>query len=137
MAVVVASGIIQRISTSADPKKTIIDSVGDISGFELSDDLVLLGIFFRNEKTKGGIIRPNLNVEEDAYQGKVGLVLKWGPNAFRSPEDGSLYEWRAEIGEWAFFKVGDAWQTSVNGVPCRICKDVAIRGKVKDPNIIF
>lgn len=137
MSVVVASGFIQKVSTSSDPKKAIIDAIGDISGFELADDLVLLGIFFRPEKTKGGIIRPDANVEEDAYQGKVGLVLKWGPNAFLNPEDGSTYEWKADVGEWAFFKVGDAWQTRVNGYPCRICRDISIRGKVKDPNIIF
>lgn len=137
MSVVIPSGIIQKVATSIDPKQAIIDAVGNIDDFELADDLVLMGIYFRPEKTKGGIIRPNANVEEDAYQGKVGLVLKWGPNAFRSPEDGELYEWRVNVGEWAFFKVGDAWQTSVKGYPCRIGKDVAIRGKVKDPSIIF
>src|ERR1035437_2510835 len=98
MSVVVPHRAIEIVSNSKDPKQAIIDTIGDLSGVEVIGDLVLIGIYIRPEKTAGGIIRPTANVQEDVWQGKVGLVLKWGPNAFRNPEDGTLYEQRVELG---------------------------------------
>ena len=137
MSVVIPHRAIEDVSKSSDPKKAILDAIGDLSGVDLSGDSVLLGIYIRPEKTAGGIYRPQANVEEDVYQGKAGLVLKWGPNAFRDPEDGELYDWRIEVGEWAVFKVGDAWSVSIKGYPCRLVRDTSLKMKIKNPSIVF
>lgn len=136
MSLAVPRQVIKSASISADPKQHIFDTVGHLKSVEVSGDGVLMGIYFRPEKTAGGIIRPDSNVEEDAFQGKVGLVLKLGPNAFRD-ENGELYEERFEVGDWAVFKVGDAWQVSVMGYPCRMARDIHLKMKIKDPAIIF
>jgi co-chaperonin GroES (HSP10) len=121
------------VSTAEDPAKAICEIVGNLDDFEIIGDRVLIGIYMRPEKTKGGIIRPDANKEEDVYQGKVGLVLKWGPDAFKNPETGDMYEQVANVGEWVVFKVGDGWQLEVNKMPCRMIKDANIIAKIKDP----
>lgn len=121
---------------SGDPKRDILKTVGDLSGVDVMGEMVLIGIYIRPEKTAGGIIRPDSNVEEDVYQGKAGLVLKWGPNAFRD-ETGEFYEQNAPLGSWCVFKVGDAWSLNINGYPCRLVRDTSIKMTVKDPNIVF
>jgi co-chaperonin GroES (HSP10) len=133
MAVIIPHKAIELVSTASDPKQAIQTLVGNLEDFEVMGDRVLIGIFMRPEKTKGGIIRPSTNKEEDVWQGKVGLVLKWGPNAFIDPETGIQYDQVADVGEWVVFKVGDGWQLEVNKMPCRMVKDVNIIAKVNDP----
>ena len=137
MSVVTPFKAIEAITSASDPKKAILDFVGDLSGFEVFGDRVLVGIFMRPEKTKGGIIRPDINKEEDVWQGKVGLVLKLGSTAFVFPGDGLLYEERANVGDWVVFKVGDGWQLEVNKMPCRMIKDTAFIAKIKDPMMVL
>ena len=133
MSVVVPHRAIGRVSQASDPKQAILETVGDISGVHLLADMVLLGTYIRPQKTAGGIIRPDMNVQEDVWQGKVGLVLKWGPDAFVDPETGNLYDQTTEVGEWVVFRVGDGWQLEVNKMPCRMVKDVNIIARIKDP----
>jgi co-chaperonin GroES (HSP10) len=137
MSVVIPHRAVEAVSQSKDPKKTIFDMVGDLNQIEVIGDAVLVGIYIRPEKTAGGIIRPTINKQEDVWQGKVGLVLKWGPDAFRNPETGGMYEQAAGIGEWCVFKIGDGWSMHINDYPCRLVKDVSIRMKVKDPTVIL
>lgn len=136
MSVVLPHKAITTASLSDDPKKAILANAGDLSGVEIMGDMVLIGIYFRPEKTKGGIIQIAKTIEEDAYQGKAGLVLKWGPNAFMG-EDGELYEQRVNVGEWCVFKVGDAWSVQINQCACRLVRDTAIKMKIKKPDIVF
>lgn len=131
---------IGAVSQSTDPKKTINETVGDLSGIHLMADMVLLGTYIRPEKTAGGIIRPNSNVEEDVFQGKVGLVLKLGPDAFEDTPDYTFNfgpGGKPKVGDWVVFKVGDAWSLGLKGYPCRYIRDVAIKLKVDDPTVIF
>jgi len=136
MSVVTAYKTINEISMSADPAQTIRKMAGDLSGFEVFGDRVLIGIYVRPEKTKGGILRPDTNKEEDVYQGKVGLVLKWGPDAFVD-EDGNKYEQVVKPGEWGVFFIGDGKQLQVNDMPCRLVKDANFVGKIKDPMMVL
>lgn len=128
---------IETVANSKDPKKAIRDAVGDLTDIEIAGEQVLLGIYFRPQKTAGGIIRPDSNVEEDTFQGKAGLVLKLGPNAFRNTETGELYEQRVNVNDWGVFKVGDAWSLNIRGYPCRLVRDTYLRMRVADPNIVF
>ena len=137
MSVVVPHRAIEAISTATNPKDAIIKFIGDLSGFEVMADRVLVGIFMRPEKTKGGIIRPDANKEEDVWQGKVGLVLKLGPTAFINPDDGSMYEQFVDVGDWVVFKVGDGWQLEVNKMPCRMIKDTNFIAKIEDPMMVL
>ena len=115
---------------------TIKKKVGDLSGIDVMYNMVLIASHVRPTKTKGGIIRPGSNVEEDIWQGKVGFVLKNGPDAFKDDDDVSFNGQKAELGEWVVFKVGDAWQLTINDWPCRLVRDSSIRMKVKNPDTV-
>ena len=137
MGVVIPHKFIDAISSAANPRQAIFDFVGDLTDFEVIGDRVLVGIYMRPAKTKGGIIRPDSNKEEDVYQGKVGLVLKWGPDAFRNTETGELYSQTIDVGEWGVIFVGDGKQIEVNGTPCRLVKDTSFVAKIKNPEIVL
>lgn len=136
MSVILPHRAISAITASDNPRQAIQDAAGDLLGFEVFGDRVLVGIYMRPEKTKGGIIRPDSNKEEDVYQGKVGLVLKWGPDAFRD-EEGELHEQSVSPGEWGVFFIGDGKQLQVNGMPCRLVKDANFVGKIADPMMVL
>jgi len=115
------------IAASVNPKLDIINLVGDLSKEEVLYDLVLVGTYFRPEKTAGGIIRPQENVQEDQWQSKTGLVLKMGPEA----DD------KVQVGDWVVYSVSDGWALSVNEYPCRLVPSNCIRMKVSKPEIAF
>ncbi len=119
-------------------KKHVFDNLEAVlPDVEVMFNRVLMAIYIRPEKTRGGIIRPGLNVEEDAYQGKAGLVLQIGPNAFEDDGEYNFHGQKAVVGEWYAFKVGDGWPISLGGFACRVVRDSALQVKVKDPSIVF
>ena len=120
---------IVEISQAANPKIAILNAAGDLTGVEVFWDLVLVGTFFRPEKTLGGIIRPPDNIREDEFQSKVGLVLKKGPNANGGPE--------ITEGDWVIYSVGDAPSVRMGEAPCRWVPYDRIRGKTDDPMKVF
>jgi co-chaperonin GroES (HSP10) len=138
MAVVVPHRVISEISKSADPKAAILAAVEpSLPNVEVMYNMVLVATYIRPEKTSGGIIRPDTNVQEDVWQGKVGLVVKLGPNAFKDDSDFTFSGQEADVGEWCVYKVGDAWSLNIGGVPCRLVRDSNIRMKITDPNVVF
>jgi len=125
----VSAAKIQDIARSQDAKTAILKAVGDISKQEVFWDLVLVGTYFRPEKTAGGIIRPHENVREDEFQSKVGLVLKMGPGC---PEDPQI-----ALSDWVVYSIKDGWQITLNGTPCRLIPYERIRMKITDPTLVF
>jgi len=134
---VVSASKIEQISQSSNPKLAIITAVGDISKVKVGSDLVLLGTYIRNEKTAGGIIRPKDNVQEDEFQGKVGLVLKVGPIASGGWEDDATIGQMAELHTWVVYQIKDAWPVQINGTACRFVPYEKIRAQIPDPSMVF
>lgn len=118
-----------------DPAKDIVEKVGDISGFDLFGPKVLVAIYVRPEKTKGGIYLTDKVRDEDLYQGKVGYVLKIGPGAFSDSD--WFGDVRVDVGDWVGFRASDGAALVVNGVNCRLLEDVRIYGKASNPDLIF
>ena len=137
MGVVIPRRAIEAVSKATDPTAEILKYVGDLSGIDIMYNMVLLAAYIRPNVTKGGIIRPDENQEEDVWQGKVGLVLKLGQDAFIDDDEVSFHGQSAEIGDWVVFKVGDAWQIQIRDWPCRLVRDSSIRMKVADPSLII
>lgn len=127
---------VTRIHSLEGRKEAIIAKVGDLSGVDVMYNMVLIATYVRANVSAGGILLTNNSLEEDVWQGKVGLVLKSGVDAFRDADDFSFNDQKAEVGEWVVFKTGDAWQLTINDWPCRLVRDVSVRMKVVDPAII-
>jgi len=126
-----------QLSLASDPKTALFDAVGDLSGYDIFHNQILVAIYVRPEKTSGGIIRPGANVQEDEYQGKVGLVVKLGPTAFLDTDDETFHGQSVKVGDWVVFRVGDGWQLTIRDTACRILSDRTIRMRIKNPGDIF
>ncbi len=139
MSVVIPHRAIGVVASAVDKKRAIINQVGDLSGVDVMFNMVLVAQYVRsNMAGKLGLIhRTDESLAEDVWQGKVGLVLKLGPNAFVDDNEASFYDQRVEPGDWCVFKVGDAWQLTIGDWPCRLVRDSSIKLKVKDPSIIL
>ena len=86
-------------------KKEMLEALGDIRGFEVWGDQVLLGVFVRPARTKGKIIYGGV-AKEDIWQGKVGLILAIGPDAF-TEADKTFNGRKPEVGDWAWHNVNE------------------------------
>ena len=125
------------MSYSEDPKQTIWDKVGDLHDVEVMYSQVLLGIFIRPTKTKGGILLTDETRAEDRYQGKVCMVLKKGPFAFVDTDEVKFQGLNVEVGDWVVIRASDGWALSVNGHDCRMVNDTGIRMKIERPDSVY
>lgn len=118
----------------ADPADALRREIGDISKIEMFNTQVLVGVYIRPEKTRGGIL---LDTKEDRFQSKVGLVLAKGHSAFEE-SDGKWFDGKDIIvGDWLFFRPSDGWNITINGVLCRILDDVSFRGRIAHPDQVW
>ena len=126
-----------KMAHNVDPKEEIFSSVGDLSEIELFNNNILVGIYIRPTKTKSGIILTDDTVEQDKFQGKMGVVLKMGPTACVPDDSGWFKNFKFEVGDWVIFRPSDGWSVAYNSHPCRIMDDVVVRGRVKYPDSIW
>lgn len=126
----------KKLSESKDFRVSLKEEIGDLSGIEVYFNNILVATYIRPVKI-GSIIRPDLNIDEDNYQGKVGLVLKKGPMAFKDDESITFDGLNVHEGDYVVYRVGDGWDVTVNGVACRMLVDRNIRMRVQDPEVIF
>lgn len=131
MTVSTAKKVIE-ISQAKNPKLALINAVGDLTNESVLWDLVLVATYIRPEKTAGGIIRPDSNVKEDEFQGKVGLVLKMGPLATET-EGPAAYD----VGDWVSYSIKDGIAVTVRDTPCRLIPYERVRMKISSPDVVF
>ena len=126
-----------KMQHDVDPKKKIMDEVGDLDSIELFNDQVLVGVYLRPEKTKSGFYLTDNHRSEDRHQSKVGVLLKKGPWAFE-PADGFFDGTENfQVGDWLVFRPSDGWQITVHGVLCRVLRDEQIKKRVQDPDEVW
>ncbi len=134
---VLGASKVATLAQADDPRRAILEAVGDLDKEEVFGDLVLVGTFIQNEKTVGGIIKPLDNVKEDEWQSKTGLVLKKGPLAWSEWEEEASRGLNAQIGTWVAFNIKDGWPIQFNNAPCRLIPYERIRMRISDPNLVF
>ena len=134
---VVAAKKAVEISRSNNPKAAILEAIGDLSGEEILFNNILVATYIRPERTRGGILLPQSATDEDQYQGKVGLVLKKGPDAFVSDDNIDFGTQNVEVGDWVVYRVGDGWPLAIRSTACRMITDRSIRMRIKNPEDIF
>jgi co-chaperonin GroES (HSP10) len=125
------------LALASDPKSAMVEAVGDLANYDIFHNQILVVTYIRPERTSGGIIRTSANVDEDEYQGKVGLVVKVGPSAFLDTDDQDFQGQNVKVGDWIVYRAGDGWQLIIRDTACRILTDRTIRMRVKTPGDIF
>lgn len=120
-----------------DPKEKLLSELGDLSNIEIFNNQILVAIYIRPNKTKGGIILTDGTVQEDLYQGKVGLLVKMGPAAFQD-ENGQWFNNESfNLHDWLVFRPSDGWSVNVNGVQCRMLSDTQIKMRIPTPDVAW
>ena len=125
-----------------DPRQTIYEQIGmkkpgKLPGYEVFGNRILIGIYERPEKTKSGIYITDGTRKEDEHQGKSGLVLMLGPNAFVSDRNYDFKDQKLEPGDWISVFVNDGRKIVVNGQLCRIVADQDITFRIPAPDAVF
>jgi len=120
-----------------DPANEIRKRIGDISKIEVLHNQILVGVYIRPEKTKGGILLTPQTRDEDRYQGKAGLVLKKGPLAFVDDDNNKFHGQNVDVGDWVFYRVSDGFPLVLNGTLCRLLEEVHVKGKIPSPDVVF
>lgn len=128
---------ISKLAQASDPKKAILREVGDLSDIDVFHNHLLVGTYIENERTAGGIIKPDKTIGESRYQGKVGLVLKRGPQAFVDDASVKFHGQNVKVGDWIIFRFADAWEIFIRGVSVRFLFDTDVKAVVSDPSIIY
>ncbi len=121
-------------------KEDTLARIGDISDFQVFHTWVLVALYVRPDTTASGIILPDSVREEDRYQGKVGLVIKTGGDAFNDPAGN--WTWGGsppKLGDWVWFRASDGLALSINAKEglCRVLKDSSIMGTLPRPDMIW
>ena len=115
----------------------ILASLGDATDkFHVSHNQVLVAIFMRGDKI-GSIYVPDKTAQEDQWQGKVGLVLKKGPLAFKNDLRNDFADQTVEPGQWVVYRTSDGFPIDINKVHCRLIEDIHIKGRVDAPEIVW
>lgn len=120
-----------------DPKELLMDALGSLNDIEIFNNKVLVAVYVRPEKTKSGIYIPDANRDEDKIQGKVGLVIKMGPEAFDDPNGNWFNGIKVNVNDWVIFRPSDGWSITINNVICRILDDTNIRGRIQFPDQVW
>lgn len=127
-----------------DPRTDLLNKIGDISHIKVLFNQVVVATYIRPEMTKGGLILPGSVQNEDKYQGKVGLVIARGPQAFVDDDRQKFDGQNVELGDWVAYRMTDGWQFTLKGRPtpanpkgeyhCRVMIDVDIKAVLSHPD---
>ena len=132
-----------------DPRKEIQDRVGNLDWFDLRANQILCAIYIRSNTINYGALKdfqlPDKVVDEDRYQGKVGLVLKMGPMAFVSDNKTIFHATdKLSVGDWVVYRASDGWQMTLTGDGteagrqlCRIFVESDIRAVIPRPDMVW
>lgn len=136
-------------ATADEQKKLLFDIFKDaLSGMELFGSDMLVATYVRSKILKkialvgGGTFNlqgTDNTSQEDIFQGKAGLVLAMGPNAFKWDRFNAKWEGpSAKVGDWVMFRFAEAgMDVDVCGVYCRFVDSAHVRGVVNDPALVY
>ncbi len=141
------SDIAEAIGKGKDAKTVLVDAIGadNIENFEPFHNLILIATYVRSDTTKGGIIIGGDRTRaEDRFQGKIGMVLKVGPTAFKDDRMVSFGGVTVKPGDWIMYRASDADEfffvdekSALDGSSCRLIQDTLVKARVADPESIF
>lgn len=122
-----------------DPRDVIWNAVGaDLEQVEPMNQQVLVGLYIRPAtRTQSGLEIAEEAIDEDRYQGKVGMVLKKGPRAF--VDDGPLKFHGQDVqpGDWVVYRASDGLKGMIGDREVRFIPDVYIKAKIDHPDAVF
>lgn len=122
-----------------DPRDVIWNDVReDLDKVEPFNQQVLVAFYIRPAtRTAGGLEIAEEAVDEDRYQGKVGMVLKKGPRAFVDDGPVKFYGQNVEPGDWVVYRSSDGLKGMIGPREVRFIPDVYIKARIDHPDAVF
>jgi hypothetical protein len=139
-------------AASTDPRKALLDSAGPLTDYEVFHNLVLVATYIAPPMLMQGpdgkqieFHRTDRSLSEDRFQGKVGLVLKIGPLAFKDDAVARFGDVTIGCGDWVMYRPSDGMEMFIkdhtgdrnDGLSCRLIEDTLIKCRVRDPSRIY
>ena len=136
---------LRQLADQADPRKALLDSVGDTSNIEVFGNLIMVATYAGQTKSAGGILFADRHLDENRFQGKVCLVIAKGPLAFKDDAAlGAKFGGRTvNVGDWVFVRFSNGMEFALvkqgtnEGTSCRIFEDIHVIARVDDPALIY
>lgn len=127
-----------------DPRQAILDKIGIVPDGLVQFSRILVAIYIPPivTTTEGGIhLAPTIqdqDIEENRWQGKVGLCVALGPQAY--VDDGAdvkFHGQKIEVGDWVWFRPSDGMFCEVREQYCRMFdSERFIIGKLPHPDMV-
>ena len=131
-------GKMREIADSADdPKRMLFKALGPLGDSIVLHSQVLVAGYVRPGKTKGGIFLTDRAVEEDRFQGNIGMVIALGKGAFKDDPVAKFHGDSLKVGDWVLYLPADGVALAIREVPCRLFQDTRILMKVDNPEIYY
>lgn len=122
-----------QLAQAPDAKDGILKALGDQKDFQTLYDLVLVGTYVQPERRKSGLYMPKEAIQEDEFQGIVGLIVQMGPDAEKlAAETGG-----PTVGDWVIYNINNSWALSIRETPCRHVPYEKLRMRIADPKVIY
>ena len=126
-----------------DPKEALLRKVGEIPDGLVMFSRILVAIYQPPivEKTGGGVFLSSVIQDEDReealWQGKVGLLIDMGEQAYKDDADVKFHGQKCEIGDWVWFRPSNGDGCTVGEVFCRVFESERyIIGKLPHPDMV-
>ena len=121
-----------------DPKDVLLEQAGPFAEkLTPIGARVLVATYIRPRKLASGLELPDKYIQEDEYQGKVGLVIKMGALAFTEDEGHQWGNVVPKVGDWVLMNIGDTKRLSVGKNTCRFIEDVNVQAILTDPDAVY
>ena len=118
--------------------KALLDSLdGHQKKLTVFHSQVLVAGYIAGARSKGGIIFTDKTVEEDRWQGNIGLVIGLGKGAFKDDAVAKFHGDKLKLGDWVMYLPADGVSLFINQVPCRLFQDTRILMRVDNPEIYY
>lgn len=128
-----------------DPREDLLKKVGKIPEGLVMFSRILVAVYIPPivEKTSGGILMAQTIQESDRlenyWQGKCGVCVALGPDAYKDDPDGGVKfnGQKIEVGDWVWFRCSDGLACDVNEQFCRLFdSERYIFGKLPHPDFV-
>jgi co-chaperonin GroES (HSP10) len=135
---------VMQMDHTIDPKEVIFQKIKPfIDSVETVGAKLLLAHYERPQTTKGGLVLAESTRGEEAYQGKAGLIIKFGKMAFDDKDKDYFGDRLPQLGDWVIFRPSDGFPVDMglshsSKVSCRILEDVrSIKGFISAPDLVW
>lgn len=137
-----SSNVLELAQRGGSFQDAINEKIGKaVAKSKVLGELVMVATYVPPEKTKGGIFIPNKSLDENRFQGKVGMVLKLGESAFKytGPYDheGSYRGTKPKVGDYVVYRASDGMEMFINGTSVRLIDSHLIKMVVDDPEAFY